>query len=77
MKETLDTILDPLQLLLRGKLVREPLEFFLKAGVGAALSVIAFLILSRLGMSIWLGLPISAFLGGAIQPHFFRDIRFA
>ncbi len=62
-------------LFLQGRLFRNPNEVLRQLAIGIGLTIVLFLLLAK-----FVGLPIAAviagFLGGAIQPVLFKDLKF-
>jgi hypothetical protein len=65
-----------LQLLLKGKLFREPGAVFRQWLIGFVLCVVAVVALVKLGTPVWLSVILVAFAGGALQPLLFKNLKY-
>jgi hypothetical protein len=71
-----DMFVNSLKLFLRGKLFREPAAVLRQWFICCALSLVAIVALTKAGLSLYLGVPLVALLGGALQPYLFRNLKY-
>lgn len=65
-----------LQLLLKGKLFRDPGAVFRQWLIGFAVCVVAVVALAKLGIPLWLTVVVVALAGGLIQPLLFKNLKY-
>jgi hypothetical protein len=63
-------------LFLRGKLFQSPRHVLRQSAVGALITMLLCVALVKLLDTIWLGVLISAVLGGALQPLLFKNLKY-
>ncbi len=63
-------------LFFRGRLFQDPWKVMLLAGVGMGFTAVAVIILTKVGLPLWLGVTAAGFLGGVLQPRLFRDLKY-
>jgi hypothetical protein len=63
-------------LFFRGKLFAEPFKAYRLIAIGVVVTAALLLILAELGTPVWLAAPISAAIGGALQPYLFKNLRY-
>jgi hypothetical protein len=61
---------------LRGKLFADHKHAFGMMAVGTAITAALFLAASRAGVPVLASAPICAFLGGALQPRLFKNLKY-
>jgi hypothetical protein len=66
-----------LQLLLKGKLFREPGAAMRQWSIGFAGSIVALVALVKLGLPLGLVVVIVAILAGLSQPFLFKNLKYA
>jgi hypothetical protein len=71
-----DMFVNSLKLFLKGKLFREPVAVLRQWLICCVLSVAAIVALTKAGLSLFLGVPVVALLGGALQPYLFRNLKY-
>lgn len=62
-------------LFFQGKLFKDPREVYRQLAIGVAVTLVVFLILAKFaGMLI--AAIVAGFVGGALQPYLFKDLKF-
>lgn len=72
-----DMFSNSLTLFLKGKLFREPGEVLKKWLIGFAVSLVALIVLAKVGLPLWLAVVIAAAGAGALQPYLFKDLKYS
>ena len=73
----LDMVRNSIGLFLRGKLFAEPGKAYLQLIFGIIFTALCFLAaLQAGGLAYWQAAAIAGFLGGAVQPYLFRDLKY-
>ena len=73
----LDMALSSIGLFFRGKLFAEPAKAMTQLLIGIIATLIMFLIAVKIADApLWLAAAISGFVGGALQPYLFKDLRY-
>lgn len=71
----LDMVKTSIVLFFQGKLFKNPNEVYRQLAIGVAIAFVIFLVLAK-----FTGMPIAAmvagFIGGALQPYLFKDLKF-
>ena len=71
----LDMVKNSIILFFRGKLFKNPHEVYRQLAIGVAVALVIFLVLAKFaGMPI--AAMVAAFIGGALQPYLFKDLKF-
>ena len=65
-----------LQLFVKGKLFREPTAVFRQWFIGFTASVVAVVLLLKLGTPVWLSVTLVAIAGGLLQPLLFKNLKY-
>lgn len=60
----------------RGKLFADPAMVYRQLAIGVAVTVIVTLGAVALGLPLWAAALIGGFVGGALQPYLFKDLRY-
>jgi hypothetical protein len=63
------------KLFLKGKLIREPGDFFTKILMGTAICSSIILSFSYIGLPFALGITLSSVITGACMPYFLKDFK--
>jgi hypothetical protein len=63
-------------LFLRGKLFQNPGHVMRQSAIGAGITAISCVALTKLVGSVWLAVLISALIGGALQPWLFKNLKY-
>jgi len=64
-------------LFFRGKLFAEPAQAYTQLAIGVLFAALCFVLAARVaGLPYWAAAAIAGFLGGALQPRLFRDLRY-
>jgi hypothetical protein len=72
-----DMVSNSLQLLLKGKLFREPGAAFRQWLIGFVASLIAIVLFVKLGTPLWLAVALVAIASGLLQPFLFKNLKYA
>ena len=73
----LDMAKSSIILFFRGKLFQNPAEVWRQLAIGSALTLAIFLAAAKLfGFALPLAGAIAGFVGGAVQPALFRNLKF-
>lgn len=72
-----DMFSNSLTLFLKGKLFREPVEVLKKWLIGVTVSLVAVVVLAKLGLPLWLAVVVAAASVGALQPYLFRNLKYS
>ena len=73
----LEMAMSSISLFLRGKLFAEPSKAMTQLLIGVIVTAALFLIAAELaGATPWLAAVIAGFIGGALQPYLFKDLRY-
>lgn len=71
----LDMVKTSIILFFQGKLFKNPNEVYRQLAIGVGVALVIFLALAK-----FTGMPIAAmvagFIGGALQPYLFKDLKF-
>lgn len=65
-----------LRLFLKGKLFREPRMVLRQWLIGVAATLVALVVLVKLGVPLWLAVLLASLGGGALQPFLFKDLKY-
>ena len=64
-------------LFFRGKLFADPGQAYTQLAIGILFAALCFVLAVRFaGLPYWLAAIIAGFLGGALQPRLFRDLKY-
>jgi hypothetical protein len=63
-------------LFLRGRLFQDPRKVMLLAGLGMGFAAVTVILLSKIGLPVWLAVMGASFFGGVLQPRLFRDLKY-
>lgn len=63
------------KLLLKGKLLRNPDYFAKQTTIGVIIGCLLLVGLDRLGVQLWLSVPVSGLLTGVLMPFLLKDVR--
>lgn len=73
----LDLALSSIGLFLRGKLFADPGKAMSQLVIGIVATMLVFLLISKIaGAPLWSAALIAGFVGGALQPYLFKDLRY-
>ncbi len=61
---------------LRGKLFAEPAKVYRQLAIGVGVTALLMLGAVVAGASLWIAALIAGFIGGALQPYLFKDLRY-
>ena len=71
-----DMFLHSVALFLRGKLFQDPLHVIRQAALGVMITAALCVGLAQLLGVLWIAVPISAALGGLLQPFLFKNLKY-
>jgi hypothetical protein len=72
-----DMVKNSVSLFFQGKLFAEPGKAYVQLLMGILFTALCFVAALRFGgLVYWQAAAIAGFLGGAIQPYLFRDLRY-
>ena len=72
-----EMVLSSISLFFRGKLFAEPVHAYTQLAIGIFFAATCFVLATRVaGLPYWASAAIAGFLGGALQPRLFRDLRY-
>ena len=71
-----DMFTNSLRLFLKGKLFRDPRMVLRQWLIGVAATLVALVLLARLGVPLWLAVLLASLGGGALQPFLFKDLKY-
>jgi len=72
-----DLVMNSAGLFFRGKLFADPGKAYLQLGIGVLFTMLCFIALLYLaGLPHWAAAAVAGFLGGALQPRLFRNLRY-
>ena len=64
-------------LFFQGRLFAEPGKAYFQLAIGIFLTALYFIAALRFaGLPYWVAASVAGFLGGALQPYLFRDLRY-
>lgn len=73
----IDMVRNSIGLFLRGRLFAEPGKAYAQLALGVMFTVLCFIAALRFGgLPHWAAAVIAGFLGGALQPYLFRNLRY-
>ena len=73
----LDMALSSIGLFLRGKLFADPAKAITQVMIGIAATLLLFLIATKvLILPLWISAALAGFIGGALQPYLFKDLKY-
>ncbi|MDX2288882.1 MAG: hypothetical protein NW217_08695 [Hyphomicrobiaceae bacterium] len=73
----LDMVRNSITLFFRGKLFADPGKAYRQLAIGIVLTLLCFLAARHLaGLPYWGAAALAGFVGGAVQPYLFRDLRY-
>jgi len=71
-----EMFMNSVTLFLKGKLFQDHKAVFTKMSIGIGITAIIAIILTKLGLSSWIAIGLAAFIGGALQPYLFKDLKY-
>ncbi len=73
----IEMVKNSMVLFLRGKLFAEPGKAYMQLMLGVLLTVLLFVAALRFGgLPHWVAAAAAGFVGGALQPYLFRNLRY-
>jgi len=71
-----ELFLQSITLFMRGKLFQKPLHVARQAAFGMVITALVCVALTRLLGVLWVAVPVSALLGGMVQPFLFKNLKY-
>lgn len=72
-----EMVKNSISLFFRGKLFAEPRKAYAQLLIGIAFTALSLLVaLQVVGLPYWSAAGLAGFLGGALQPYLFRNLRY-
>ncbi|HXQ41006.1 MAG TPA: hypothetical protein VN821_07055 [Candidatus Udaeobacter sp.] len=65
-----------INLFFHGRLFADPKLVLRQLAVGIVATAILLTVVAKLGAPLWLAALLAGFLGGALQPYLFKDLRY-
>ncbi|MGQ0456035.1 MAG: hypothetical protein ACT4OU_03115 [Hyphomicrobium sp.] len=73
----IEMVRNSIGLFFRGRLFAEPAKAYLQLAIGVLFTALCFLVaLNLAGLPYWTAAGVAGFLGGALQPYLFRNLRY-
>lgn len=72
----LDMARNSILLFFQGRLFADPAKVYRQLAIGVAVTVVLLLIIAAAGAPIWLAAVVAGFVGGALQPYLFKDLKY-
>jgi hypothetical protein len=72
-----DAFLDALKLFVRGKLFRDFPSVVKRTLIGNAIAAVLLIVLAKVGLPLYVVIPIASIVAGALQPWLFKDLKYA
>lgn len=63
-------------LFLKGKLFADPAKVYRQTAIGALVTAALLVILAKIGIPVIAAAAGAGFVGGALQPYLFKDLRY-
>jgi hypothetical protein len=63
------------KLLLKGKLLRDPVYFARQTAIGVGIGLLLLVTLATAGVPLWLPVAVSSLVTGAVMPFLLKDIK--
>jgi hypothetical protein len=63
-------------LFFQGKLFADAGRVYRQLAIGVLATAIVLIVIAELGAPLWLAALIAGFVGGAMQPYLFKDLRY-
>ena len=72
-----EMVKNSIRLFFQGRLFAEPGKAYTQLIIGVVLTALCFVAALRFaGLPYWAAAAVAGFLGGALQPYLFRDLRY-
>lgn len=72
-----DAFLDALKLFLKGKLFRDFNQVVKQTLIGNAVAAVLMIVLAKVGLPLYVVVPLVSIIAGALQPWLFKDLKYA
>ncbi|GJE03680.1 hypothetical protein GMJLKIPL_5637 [Methylobacterium isbiliense] len=63
-------------LFFQGRLFAEPGKVYRQTAIGAVATAVILVVIGKLGLSLAVAAAAAGFIGGALQPYLFKDLRY-
>ena len=63
------------KLLLKGKLLRNPVYFIRQSAIGCGLGLLLLIGLEEVGVSLWIPVIVSSLVTGMVMPFLLKDVK--
>ena len=63
------------KLFLKGKLIREPMQFWRQIAIGTGIGSLLFVSLTAIKFPLWLPVAVSSLVTGAFMPFLLKDFK--
>lgn len=72
-----EMFMDSATLFVKGKLFKDYKSVFIQMMIGVIVTAVIGIALAKLGTGMWIAIGVAAFIGGALQPYLFKDLKYA
>lgn len=72
----LDMFMNSATLFVQGRLFQDTKAVLKMALIGILITTVLCIALTKIGLGMWLSIGIAAFIGGAVQPYLFKDLKY-
>lgn len=72
-----EMFMDSATLFVKGKLFKDYKSVFIQMMIGVIVTAVIGIALAKLGTGMWVAIGVAAFIGGALQPYLFKDLKYA
>lgn len=71
-----DMFINGMTLFFRGKLFQDNTKAITQMLIGIAAAAVLLVVLTKIGLPLWISGLIAGFIAGAVQPYLFRDLKY-
>jgi len=72
-----DAFLNAVTLFLKGKLFRDFNQVVKQTLIGNAVGAVLMIVLAKIGLPLYVVIPLVSIVAGALQPWLFKDLKYA
>jgi hypothetical protein len=72
-----DSFTNAATLFFKGKLFRDFNDVVKRTLIGNAIALVLLVVLAKLGLPLWVVIPVASVVAGALQPWLFKDLKYA
>ncbi len=72
-----EAFLNALTLFMKGKLFRDFNQVVKQTLIGNAVAVVLLIVLAKVGLPLYVAVPLVGIIAGALQPWLFKDLKYA